>query len=1111
MYKDKLVDALRQYLYGAMWKHPVPIQGIVNIPLKLTSKRAGSVRIVDTTEWYLNHLGHDIPFDSNTLPTTVHKFYVYRVDSDYLVGVNLNIPTNALTRISNATIPDLANTTIVTKDGFTLSSNDIYALLSGNPSDGYADHLLICIPSNVLDRYHAVDHKLNLTVHYNTPSMYTRWVNVSLYKSNTDFSSPILYNGSFYASDVSNLITGTSAVTEINTDNVTEFTFSIKSLPRFMDKKRQIHYLIHLPKDWAYNKMVNSKLCQFYIVGANKIGKSLASVIKDLNLSVTHQDFSIPKVVIDTFINKLDSTGPYTLHVLVPEQAVGKPLIDEVNLLKTLYTNTDSEIINYLVTDIRNNEYSFWSAEHLYESQFSRLLEATTPLAVNKFLTVVDYSKLLGPQFVNHILFNPMITLVTPATTFYAPLSLENTLELRVHDEMGAYIDSADYTYTTEYNKVTLDYSGLGLADGTPLYIECLPSGPTPITLVPPGGNRLIERVAEDYILLQWKAADGYYASWVDVTANIVKDNILEHVSYNNLGYLKFNIDYDDQTFVVVFGHGQSKINIQLVENTTRYDLKVIPNRFYCNLDWFWRVTYSNVLPVYRGIYEKVEKIYSGESLIGIDTIANADILDSEEPHPSCMATKGVNFTHNQCLRYTPSASLINSNYALHALEISYAPQYDYDYGADNTFAVEASLKNLTITKSNLSDGIKNTSTGLNSFYKKHMVTTVKTKGRSFTINWDEYPDKTFVLLVAPSDYESNGSIVLDFEVADGDIKRLAKVQAVYRNTVIAGLADKLNDLTFPVNDAYAVIYVNDKRLMQDIDYKLESDTTVEGKLKNQLVIQNTSLIEGVVSELNVSIMHKAYKATVVTDAPIFDEEEPSYIPQEITGVTTVVSHPDALYPVNNLFTSNANTTFRCLDPINPSWFEFIYDHDENIGCIYLEPSADAVSLKAPMEDFYIELYDNKNRMIAVNHVNNRVVNGIFVEAFYVPDVNGNPTTRYFDNLKACKIKFNKRTPTLYSRGFALNRVIVYDTNNAVDMKDPLLRDLGTRIVHNRFLPPTIDYVSFMASKGFTETIEYGDEVVIHGYDPLTYNSLEADVTEGGVDNLRVLATTTIT
>lgn len=1097
MLDDLLVRQVYQMVYTTMWPHTPPIQGITPIPLKRMTKRVGRVQAV-SGGFVVEIVGHEIPIAPSASVVEGNRYYAVLADHDYLTGFGIDIPTDRAT--PGALVSELANGFIFSQNGTAIPLAQCLTLLSGVFDDDMPDDILILVPVDLMDSVLGLHDRLTLQLWNPEVELGTYFSTTQqLIDAHPEDQGTFLYRGKWHQ-DTAEITDLTQPAWKLDS-TLSNASVDINTLPMFLDTYRQLHYIFTIDETLVVDKtvIINPTLCIWLLKDNLGNGILLNEHLRSgQRSSITHRHVAWSKAYLQHMAELLPGDNAY-LTVYIPEHAKRGHLMDENNLLSILFEESYATILSYLIKPIANNPTGYWSAEHLFESEYSRIIEACHPKILNRYHTLGDYAQWIGDEYLQKLLTPQMVTLVTPDTKVSVPMTWEGQYTINLYAEDGVLVDPSEYSHTESYHQITLDYSGLNLVDGTSLFVELLPNHQPVRVFIPTGSNRSIPRVEKDYILMKWNTV---LECWEDVTADIVREQYLEHVMYNNQLCIQFKVAHDASCFMVLFGSDRYDHTLTF-QGSTSYALTCEPTHYWSNDVDILKITRSNILAVYQGSYDKLHKVMAGDDIVGYTDLGDASLISSGDPHPNCMDNCGITFESLECLKYSPSSDMVSGGYELLGFELSYAFFQPFPYGSNSSFCTEADITNYSIRSWSRLEATRDHCVPPDPYYNQHRLMSIRIKDRTVTIDWDKVSGHNYFLKVTEDDFENDGSIILDFGLIGDDTIRIAKCHAIFKHTG-SSIETMVANFTYPLRDVTSCIHVDGERLMEGIDFVLSVQEAAPYKSTIRFLTNKVDTSSGT---LPITLYRKVGLEKVITLDPGFDPPDTVGSPMELTGAQVSSSYTDPNYPPESVLVDSINASYRNLPNAPECWINFRYDYPVKLGALYIESSANASNpLQAPLRDVYVEAYDAQSNLIAVAHIDELVPQGILIERFFAPDAEGNPTTRVFETLTIQWFRIIKRTIDSENRGLALNRVIAYDVHTDPHLNATALRKLGLRIVNNRVIPPEIDYEAYMAGSGTPTTIEYGDEVLIYGHDVRTRQALDASQIKGGLNYLRLLS-----
>lgn len=203
----------------------------------------------------------------------------------------------------------------------------------------------------------------------------------------------LTHNGYLVESvDTNNLTNG--EVTELHYDMSVRKIVDLKvsTLRTFKSTLDKItKYLIHPPKD-SVNVIDYRDDIDIFIYKKDKVTKKIKGVYYHRNMEdavrmVTHRDYSLPVPYVMSYIEHLDPNpdlNDFYIRLYVRDNGPRKPLIEDVNMIKSLYLLKDSQIVNAM-TQV-NSTVPEWKAAYLEESAYPAIMrsyrEEITPALV---------------------------------------------------------------------------------------------------------------------------------------------------------------------------------------------------------------------------------------------------------------------------------------------------------------------------------------------------------------------------------------------------------------------------------------------------------------------------------------------------------------------------------------------------------------------------------------------------------------------------------------------------------------------------------------------------------------------------------------------------------
>lgn len=168
-------------------------------------------------------------------------------------------------------------------------------------------------------------------------------------------------------------------------DIVSDFTVNLSVVGQnylYRSKKyARFNYIMHIPKaDNPENYLITHNTCDMFVRPLN-IGAQNAHLkglflhrfnTTDAIIQLTHNDFAISEILLNAYMNALDTTE-IEIRVIARRHNKGLKLIREANYLFMLYQLSDEEILNFLVGR-GDSSLPFWRADHLESSKYVDLM-----------------------------------------------------------------------------------------------------------------------------------------------------------------------------------------------------------------------------------------------------------------------------------------------------------------------------------------------------------------------------------------------------------------------------------------------------------------------------------------------------------------------------------------------------------------------------------------------------------------------------------------------------------------------------------------------------------------------------------------------------------------
>ncbi len=357
-------------------------------------------------------------------------------------------------------------------------------------------------------------------------------------------------------------------------DIVSDFTVNL-SLPSqnylYRSKKyARFSYIMHIPKkDNPENYLITHNTCDMFVRPLN-LSTSNAHLkglflhrfnTTDAIIQLTHNDFSISEVLLNAYMNALDTTE-IEIRVVARRHNKGLKLIREANYLFMLYQLSDSEILNFLVGR-GDKSLPFWRADHLESSKYTDLMFKNPMFCgVN---TLTGYIQALGFYNTMSLLCKRVTrTTIGPNTTHVFTVDLPLTMiPLRYIDAHvfidGKYLDESLYNVNKDgqYAVISIDKS-VKLPLNTEVVVELFENSKFYAEYLSPMKGHDSLTVTGDVVVFRVRERDddkplsNYFADQYTV------DQTYEQIEPESLTSIHYSItENEDGTSTVSFGDDQ--------------------------------------------------------------------------------------------------------------------------------------------------------------------------------------------------------------------------------------------------------------------------------------------------------------------------------------------------------------------------------------------------------------------------------------------------------------------------------------------------------------------------------------------------------------------------
>lgn len=357
-------------------------------------------------------------------------------------------------------------------------------------------------------------------------------------------------------------------------DIVSDFTVNL-SLPSqnylYRSKKyARFSYIMHIPKkDNPENYLITHNTCDMFVrpLNLSTPNAHLKGLFlhrfntTDAIIQLTHNDFSISEVLLNAYMNALDTTE-IEIRVVARRHNKGLKLIREANYLFMLYQLSDSEILNFLVGR-GDKSLPFWRADHLESSKYTDLMFKNPMFCgVN---TLTGYIQALGFYNTMSLLCKRVTrTTIGPNTTHVFTVDLPLTMiPLRYIDAHvfidGKYLDESLYNVNKDgqYAVISIDKS-VKLPLNTEVVVELFENSKFYAEYLSPMKGHDSLTVTGDVVVFRVRERDddkplsNYFADQYTV------DQTYEQIEPESLTSIHYSItENEDGTSTVSFGDDQ--------------------------------------------------------------------------------------------------------------------------------------------------------------------------------------------------------------------------------------------------------------------------------------------------------------------------------------------------------------------------------------------------------------------------------------------------------------------------------------------------------------------------------------------------------------------------
>ena len=224
-----------------------------------------------------------------------------------------------------------------------------------------------------------------------------------------------------------------------------------------LDKKTK--YLIHPPKQSDDNMINYRDDIDIFVYKKDPKTKQVKGLYYHRNMEdsvrmVTHRDYGLPVPYVIDYIQALDphyDLNDFYIRIFVRQNGPIKPLVTDVNKLRSLYVLPDDKIINAMVQV--NSTLKEWTADHLERSAYTAVMrsyrEELTPALILDATGYTETAKLLANP-------NVLITKDANGNYFKLPDGLHKEVTVFEYNRNGVLLgwyNQEQYRKYYPYNK----------------------------------------------------------------------------------------------------------------------------------------------------------------------------------------------------------------------------------------------------------------------------------------------------------------------------------------------------------------------------------------------------------------------------------------------------------------------------------------------------------------------------------------------------------------------------------------------------------------------------------------------------------------------------------
>jgi hypothetical protein len=415
--RREIIRLLNGYYFSNIWNE-VKTEFPINIKTHAINKGKGYVGFC--------FIGNE----GLSLPKTNTMYHIYRINKDYIYGID-NIPNGkwidgvSLCNDYNIVLHTYSHTgRIHHKAGIYL-----YAIKNSNL-------MTLAIDRNLLKSFNDYNKDIYASFHIDS-TVNDRVTIYSNYYTNDNLDYLVSQNiGKEHQlmcfENGYNIIPGlvsnshnTNMDIIIDRNIIDDFDVFISDNSHIYYSEKDMLYkeIIHIPKELGFSEeVITHNTCDFFIRNTSTHKGTYIHTTSDKTIGqITHNDFSIPRYIIDAHKDYLVSENTY-INVKIRSYEKDNDLVNNGYYLKLLYkTQTDTEIISHLMGEIDNESLSFWKASNLEKTILIKSLLDYNKITDEKLELYIEN---IGYFNVLSLICNRVISYITnnmiPNTVYYA-------------------------------------------------------------------------------------------------------------------------------------------------------------------------------------------------------------------------------------------------------------------------------------------------------------------------------------------------------------------------------------------------------------------------------------------------------------------------------------------------------------------------------------------------------------------------------------------------------------------------------------------------------------------------------------------------------------------